>query len=226
VPWQEAGDHVGRLVTIEGHVVLAETRDRTCVLDFDPDDDRGVTVLLLIPLVTNLPPAPHRLYEGRRVQATGRIHRFGGRLEMVVQSPDQIEVLGLTDAAVPAEPAAPDPPAGAAPAAPSARTVPAATSAPVAAPVVEPSAPDMPPAEPTVVPATLPSPAELACRRARENWRQARDDARRAARELTVCLDGEHRRCAPLGDRLGPILTQLEWAEQRLEATCPPGTAR
>jgi len=230
VSWEDSGDHGGRLVTVEGYVAEAETRDRTCILRFDADDEAALTVLLLVPLVTSLPPLPHRLYEGRRIRATGRIQRFGGRLEMVLQSPDQIEVLGLTADAEPrhAEPpvpadAAPHPAAPAPTAAPA--RGPAAPAVEPAAPLRGPAAPAIEPAAPTLepaAPAALPSAAELACARARQAWEQAHLDARDAVAELSTCLDAGRSRCAPLGDRLGPVLTDLEWAEQRLETTCPP----
>ena len=197
IPWQEAGDHTGSLVTVEGHVARAETRESACILRFDPDDERALRVLLLIPLVTNLPPAPHRLYEHRRIRATGRIRRFGGRLEMVLQSPDQLEVLGLT------------PEAG------------EATPGPVAEEHTPPAAAPPTPA-PVRPPPALPSPVEVACAHARDAWQQAHAEARRAVADLDTCLAAGALRCAPLGDRLGPALTELDWAEQRLQATCPP----
>jgi hypothetical protein len=104
--WTAAAAHVGRRVTIEGTVARAHTADTgRCVLEFDAVDPQALRVVVLIPLVSDLPREPHRLFEGKRVQVTGRATRFAGRLEMVV-TPAQIEVVGLTTSR-PATPAAP-----------------------------------------------------------------------------------------------------------------------
>jgi hypothetical protein len=117
VPWTAAGAHVGRLVTIEGVVAQAATTESgRCVLAFDPADAAALRVVLLIPLVTDLPADPSRLYAGKRVRAMGRVRRFQGRLEMVV-TPPQLEVVGLT-AATPPTPLTPAPTKVGAPVAP------------------------------------------------------------------------------------------------------------
>jgi hypothetical protein len=95
VPWTAAPAHVGARVTVEGVVARAETTAAgRCVLVFDPADPAALRVVLLVPLVTDLPRDPSRLYDGKRVRATGRVARFQGRLEMVV-TPPQLEVVGL-----------------------------------------------------------------------------------------------------------------------------------
>jgi hypothetical protein len=162
---------------------------------------------------------------------------------MIVQSPDQIEVLGLTDAAAhessgqaaviesTAEPAPPAPSAPSAPAAPAPSAAPAPNpgappGAPVPVPAPGPAAAPAPAPAPVPAGAPQPSAADVACARARQAWERARGAARHAAAQLTACLDGPEPRCAPLGDRLGPLLTDLEWAEQQLAARCPPSTQR
>ena len=85
MPWTEAGEHVRRLVTIEGVVARATiTPERRCVLEFDPNDPAALRVVMTIPLITDLPADPSRLYQGKRVQVTGRVTRFKDQLEMIL----------------------------------------------------------------------------------------------------------------------------------------------
>jgi hypothetical protein len=226
VPWTEAREHVRRLVTIEGVVARAVTTpERRCVLEFDPADPRALRVVVRIPLITDLPADPARLYQGKRVQVTGRVIRFQDRLEMLV-TPAQLDVVGLT-ASEPAAVAAPPAPR---PAAPPAAPAPAPAAAPVtpprpvtppaAAPVapVRPAAPP-PAAPPATVPATVPPDPRCA------GWRQERGavqaEVRALSQRLQACLAEDRPGCAALGDQLGPPLSRLEALEARLETHCP-----
>src|SRR5881296_1749416 len=112
-PWQEAGRHVGEVVTVEGMVAAAHGTGDTCVLEFAPDDPHALRVILVLPMFSSLPPKPERLYAAKRVRVSGVVRRFAGRLEMVLRSPAQIEVVDVAGPAAPAATAAapPEPPA-------------------------------------------------------------------------------------------------------------------
>jgi len=98
ISWQEAGGHVGEVVTVEGEVATASTVGDTWVLQFARDDPRAFRVVVLLPLLETAPHQPERLYQGRRVRATGRVQRFQGRAEMVLRGAGQIEVVETTGA--------------------------------------------------------------------------------------------------------------------------------
>src|SRR5262249_44430683 len=105
VPWQAAASRVGDVVTVEGDVVEAHIEGATCVLLFSTDDPNAFRVILLIPLITNLPHQPQRLYEGKRARPTAPGRRFGSRSEMLVRSPEPIDTIGM-----PSTPTEPPPP--------------------------------------------------------------------------------------------------------------------
>jgi hypothetical protein len=147
IPWQSAGSYEGDLVTVEGDVVRARLEADTCVLEFAPGDEKAFHVVLLIPLMTDLPRQPQRLYEGKRVRASGKITSWKGRPEMIVRGPGAIEVVGV---AATARETAPAPPATSAP--PPATVAPRRTVPPTTPPTTL-----GPP--PTAPPATLPPPA-------------------------------------------------------------------
>src|SRR5438067_1379031 len=117
VSWQEAGGHVGEVVSVEGEVATARTVGETSILEFARDDPRAFRVVVLLPLLETAPRLLERLYQGRRVRATGRVQRFQGRAEMVLRGSGQIEVVETGGEAPPAAPA-PTPAAPAAPAMP------------------------------------------------------------------------------------------------------------
>ena len=151
VPWRVAPAYVGDVVTVEGDVVQAHLEAATVVLEFAPDEPKAFRVVLLIPLLTDLPHQPQRLYEGKRVRATGTVREFAGRPEMIVRSPDAIEVVGVASpSAIAAAPTTTQPPA----------TLPPPTTPPTTVPPPPPAPPPAPPATtpptppPTVAPPT------------------------------------------------------------------------
>jgi hypothetical protein len=153
IPWQAAAEHVGQRVTVEGTVVATRSLGRACVLQFAPDDPTALTVQLVIPFISDLPPHPEVFYRNKQVHVTGVIGSYRGRPEMVIRGSGQIAVVGAaaspTDAGA-AEPGSAE--TGARPASEEARerTAPAQSAPAAAAP------------GPTGGPATAPEAAAVA----------------------------------------------------------------
>jgi hypothetical protein len=246
IPWQEAGRHVGRVVTVEGDVVRAQSTSETCVLEFDADDDRAFRTVLLLPLFSSIPTRPERLYQGKRVRVSGNIVRFQGRPEMILRSPGQIEVVSperaeTTPEPAPAPPPTPAPPPRVAPE-PAPRTPPPPAVSAAPAPTLPPRAPDpvppspepaaptrevTAPAPPTTIPpprepaaAPIPQTAASPCIEARARWRTAAAAARAQTSALERCLAGASYRCRTESAALAPLLTTLEQAEQNVTELC------
>ncbi|HEV7732081.1 MAG TPA: hypothetical protein VGR62_07960 [Candidatus Binatia bacterium] len=216
VPWQQAPEHVGQQVTVEGDVAAARLEGPTCVIEFSTTDTKAFRVVLLVPLITDLPKQPERLYAGKRIRASGTVRRFAGRAEMILRTPDAIEVIDIArDTAVAsAPPQTPTTTPSIAGATTTTTTTPSAhVTSPEPATTVPPSAP--------VVPVPPIWPLRDTCTAAKERWREAADAARERATALTRCLDGDSHRCRPVAAALAPALTTLEWAEQQVEAACP-----
>jgi hypothetical protein len=259
VPWQAAGSYDGETVTVEGDVVRARLEADTCVLEFSLDDPNAFRAILLIPLITDLPRQPQRLYENKRVRVSGTIRSWQGQPEMIVRSPDAIQVVGVSASALPETtstttpapasrrrlppttlppppPPPPPPPAAPAPSAvPSAPPPPAATAT-VPAPLVptttmpSPAPRALPVPPPPTTSTTTPEQEEQAprlpraidpCVSARERWRRAAAAAESRAAELTQCLRAGNYHCRATASAMAPALSELEWAEQQVEAACP-----
>src|SRR5262249_33811292 len=156
VPWQDAGAHVGEVVSVEGEVAHVEITSETYVLEFAPGDPRAFRAVLLLAMFSRGPRHPDQLYTGHRVRVTGRIQRFAGRPEMALHGAAQTEVapaerpapLATAPPVAPPPPvAAPTPPPPSAPAAPIAkvdRPVMAAPQAATPPPAPQPAAPPPP----------------------------------------------------------------------------------
>ena len=228
VPWTDTAARVGQIVTVEGEVVRAFASGDTQVLEF-ADDARAFRIVLLVPLLSNAPRDPARVYGGRRVRATGRIQRFQGRPEMIVRSPDQIELVGAEPPApAPSPPPVSAPPRPAPPATEPARpTPPAAEPAP---PVAEPARPapsspppspaPTPPPPPPAPPARRPIAETAPCERARERWRDAAAEVSDRMAALGRCLEALGYRCGRERVALDPALVALDAAEREVEAAC------
>jgi len=59
------------------------------------------------------------------------------------------------------------------------------------------------------------------CARARTRWRDAADRVSDLSGRLTRCLGGAGYRCHAESAALAPALTDLEWAEQQVDESCP-----
>jgi hypothetical protein len=62
--------------------------------------------------------------------------------------------------------------------------------------------------------------AAAPCERAKSHWRDAAERTRELAAELNSCLASGSYRCRKESAALAPALTDLEWAEQRVEEAC------
>ncbi len=103
IPWQQAGDHVGRRFVVEGVVAATRSIDAGCVLAFTDDAEHSpFTVTLVAPLFTRGPARPEDHYRGKKVRVTGVVRQLAGHSpEIVVRNPAEIRVVETADLAEP-----------------------------------------------------------------------------------------------------------------------------
>jgi hypothetical protein len=94
IGWQAAGEHVGQRCTVEGQIVEANyNRNRTiCFLRFSDKPDGFVGVIFQEHFEA-FGGNPAGRYEGRRVRLGGEVSRFRDTPQMILRSPDQVELL-------------------------------------------------------------------------------------------------------------------------------------
>lgn len=90
---QRAGDYVGRRVTVEGEVVqVSETRSETTYLNFvEPFPKSPFSAVIFKKARPRFQDT--KGLQGRRVRVTGEVRLYRGRPEMIVDYPEQVEVV-------------------------------------------------------------------------------------------------------------------------------------
>jgi hypothetical protein len=193
VRWQDAGAHVGRVITVEGTVERAHVADGACTLEFAPGDPTALRVILMLPLFSS-PADPERRYGGRRVQASGRVQRFEARPEIIIRRADQITVLD-----------APSP------------TTTTTTTTTTTVPAPETPVPTAPPPAPAPSSTTRTSEA---CNRARDLYHAARRELTLRSEDAARCLRDPTRRCDDERAAAHAALEALASREAESDAAC------
>lgn len=93
ISWEEARDHIGQSVVVEGGIVRTFNSGRACFLNFHPDYQHHLSLVILAPDFPEFPPEPEKYYLNKKVRARGRILLYQGRPEIILDSPGQIILL-------------------------------------------------------------------------------------------------------------------------------------
>ena len=92
IQWQDANKHYGEYCTVEGRVVSTYKNEKVCFLDFGVDRKRSFTAVIFASSFEKFPPQPEVLYRGKKVRVTGAIRKYESKPEIVLDSPDQIQL--------------------------------------------------------------------------------------------------------------------------------------
>lgn len=91
VPWHEAARYVGQTITVQGKIVRTEDIGALTFLNFSKRRGDFVAIVRAKDY-HRFPAPPAELYRGKRVWITGKITTHKGTPQMVIHSPDQVEV--------------------------------------------------------------------------------------------------------------------------------------
>jgi cardiolipin synthase A/B len=94
VSWQDALDYLGHRLTVEGEVVRVHNSGKAAFLNFAQDYRGKFSVVIFASDFEQWPEPPDQVYLGQRVRVSGKIKEYKGAPEMIVESPEQIEILG------------------------------------------------------------------------------------------------------------------------------------
>jgi hypothetical protein len=97
IPASEAADHLGELATVCGRVASAayitSVKGAPTFLNLGrPYPDQDFTVVIWESTRARFGRPPERAFDGKSICVTGRIEAYQGRLQIMVQSPEQIRV--------------------------------------------------------------------------------------------------------------------------------------
>ncbi|HSN74086.1 MAG TPA: phospholipase D-like domain-containing protein, partial [Anaerolineae bacterium] len=90
--WDQAADYLGQTVTVEGDVIDTYDSGKVTFLNFD--EDRTFTVVIFASDYPAFPQPPEDRYWRKQVRVTGQLKPYQGKLEIIAESPDAIEITG------------------------------------------------------------------------------------------------------------------------------------
>jgi DNA/RNA endonuclease YhcR with UshA esterase domain len=93
VGWQNAAEFVGQTVTVEGQVVDTYNSGKVVFLNFDEDYRQTFKAVIFPDAWALFPEPPETLYRGQLVRVTGQVELYEGAPEIIVETPDAIEIL-------------------------------------------------------------------------------------------------------------------------------------
>ena len=93
VSWADADKYYGRLVRVVGLVVATHRSDKVFIMNFHQDYRRHFKVAVFAGDLGKFPADPEGYYMKRIVRVTGLVREYEGAPEMIVNDPEQIEIL-------------------------------------------------------------------------------------------------------------------------------------
>jgi len=92
--WNEAHNHIGEHVTVEGVFKYTNNIGKICFLNFHPNFNQYVSVLIFQDYFPLFPENPEIYYYSKKVRVHGKITEFKEKAQIKVYDPKQIEIIG------------------------------------------------------------------------------------------------------------------------------------
>jgi hypothetical protein len=92
IPWDQAEQHVGEEVTVEGRVMGVHCSELSCLIAFDPTFNRFTAVIQASSFDTLPPDSLDDRFSGKKVEVHGKIVQNDKKPEIVVTSSDDIHL--------------------------------------------------------------------------------------------------------------------------------------
>jgi hypothetical protein len=92
VPYKEAGDHVDKIVWVEGTVLKSENAAEGVYLLFSANE-KYVRVLVPKANVNAFEGGIHHKYIGKKIKAVGKVTKYGTKLIVGVSEPKRIKIV-------------------------------------------------------------------------------------------------------------------------------------
>lgn len=93
IDWKDADKHLNERVFVQGTIVATRNIGTICFLNFDKSKDRSFTAIIRKANFDKFPEKPEIAYLNKNVRILGTITEYQGKPQIVVASPQQIEVL-------------------------------------------------------------------------------------------------------------------------------------
>jgi hypothetical protein len=93
IPWDQAHNHVGRTITVEGTVVSTSRRGKVCFLNFTENWRGKFYVILFEGALAGWPQPPEQYFLNRRIRIWGKVSLHKDVPQLQVRSTRQITVV-------------------------------------------------------------------------------------------------------------------------------------
>ncbi len=93
VPWDEAQQHVGEEIVVEGTVVGTHRTASMLYLNFHRNWKRYLTVVIRAEDLSRFPGDPEAAFRGKKIRARGEVRLYKDRPEMLIRDPADIAVV-------------------------------------------------------------------------------------------------------------------------------------
>jgi len=93
VPWDLAGNYIGKHMMVEGKIARTHNSGKACFLNFHNNWVRYFSLVIFDNVFHRFPEKPEEFYLEKFVRVRGKIKMFSGRPEIVLNSPDQIKII-------------------------------------------------------------------------------------------------------------------------------------
>jgi len=93
ISWRDAASYYGQHITVEGEIVATHKTKKVCFLNFHHNYKKHFTVVIFASEFYRFPDNIEDYYAGKHIRVTGLVKEYTGKPEIIVNDPNQIEVL-------------------------------------------------------------------------------------------------------------------------------------
>jgi len=94
INWTEAHKYIGQNVVIEGVIKYTKNIGIICFLNFSPDFEKYLSLVIFKEYLPSFPYSPEIYYYLKKVSVSGRITEYKGKPQIMLYSSAQIKVIG------------------------------------------------------------------------------------------------------------------------------------
>ena len=92
IPWNEAAKWYNATMTVEGVITRTANTGRVTYLNFSSRNN-DMKVVIFPQDAAKFSQPPEKMYQGKKIQVTGKVEEYQGGPEIIVRSPAQIRIV-------------------------------------------------------------------------------------------------------------------------------------
>ncbi len=93
IPWYEAKEHIDQVVTVEGLIVRTYDSGKVCFLNFHPDWQNTLNIVIFSENYHLFPEPPAELFYDKRIRVIGLVQLHQGMPQIIIKSLQQIKII-------------------------------------------------------------------------------------------------------------------------------------